>query len=280
MALSTRSSVVGGDEPLFLVDLDEFHGPLDLLLHLIREQDIEIFDIPIARITRQFLGAIEGIRAVEIDHAGEFLEMAATLVRIKVQMLLPSREEEEEDDPRAELVRRLLEYEQIQEVATRFETAEAERSRRFAKGWIPDRPGREDGDDEREDPRDAPLKVDRDDLMEAAMGLRIRRLDPEEHRVSVRTVEMRDKIELIRETLRRAGRVEFGSLVRPWKRKVHGVMTLMASLELARRRVVALRQTSLFADLWLYRGDVEDAHEAWEDDGGSGDSDEREESTP
>lgn len=279
MALSTRSSVVGGDEPLFLVDVEEFHGPLDLLLHLIREQDIEIFDVPIARITRQFLGAIEGIRAEEIDHAGEFLEMAATLVRIKVQMLLPTREEEHDEDPRAELVRRLLEYEQIQEVATRFETAEAERSRRFAKGWIPDRPGRGEGD-EAEDPREVPLKADRDDLMEAAMGLRIRRLDPEEHRVSVRTVEMRDKIELIRETLRRAGRVEFRSLVRPWKRKVHGVMTLMASLELARRRVVALRQTSLFADLWLYRGDADDAAETWEDDGGSGDSEEREESTP
>ncbi len=127
-------------EALFVVDVEQFQGPLDLLLHLIRQQDIDVFDIPIARITNQFLGAIAGIDAQELDSAGEFLEMAATLVRIKAQMLLPRHEEEEDEDPRAELVRRLLEYEQIREIAQHLAAAEAERARMFGKGYVEDRP--------------------------------------------------------------------------------------------------------------------------------------------
>ena len=106
-----------------VVELDRFQGPLDLLLHLIREQDVDIFDIPIAKITDAFLAAIQGIRADQLEGAGEFLEMAATLIRIKAQMLLPRHEGEEDQDPRAELVRRLLEYEQIREISTRLQSA-------------------------------------------------------------------------------------------------------------------------------------------------------------
>src|SRR5688572_25749292 len=98
------------NDPL-VIQLEQFHGPLDLLLHLIRKQDIDIFDIPIARITQQFLDVIGDMGRMELERAGEFIEMAATLVRIKAQLLFPRREEEEADDPRADLVRRLLEYE-------------------------------------------------------------------------------------------------------------------------------------------------------------------------
>ncbi len=119
-----------GDE-LLVVELDQFEGPLDLLLHLIREQDIDIFDIPIARITKQFLVAIEGVEELGLDRAGEFLELAATLVRIKSQMLLPRPYDDtgELEDPRAELVRRLLEYEHFRDAADRLEDAEAGRPR-------------------------------------------------------------------------------------------------------------------------------------------------------
>ena len=107
-----------GPEP-FVVELERFHGPLDLLLHLIRSQDIDIFDIPIARITEQFQAALSaGLDRLELDRAGEFLEMASTLVRIKAQLLIPRNESPDwEEDPRADLVRRLLEYEHFQEVA-------------------------------------------------------------------------------------------------------------------------------------------------------------------
>ena len=127
-------------EGFFLVEFDRFQGPLDLLLHLIRSQDIDIFEIPISTITKQFLKAIRGLAPDDLDGAGEFLEMAATLIRIKAQMLLPRSAEEEEGDPRAELVRRLLEYEQIREISLRLRAAEADRGRRFGKGYIPPRP--------------------------------------------------------------------------------------------------------------------------------------------
>ena len=111
-----------------LVEIERFRGPLDLLLHLIRTQDIEIFDIPIAKITDEFLKAIKSLDVHDLDGAGEFLEMAATLIHIKAQMLLPRPSDEEDGDPRAELVRRLLEYEQIREVSQRLRVAEADRS--------------------------------------------------------------------------------------------------------------------------------------------------------
>ena len=96
---------------VFVVELADFSGPLDLLLSLIRDEQIDIYDIPIARICEQFLARISTLK---LDEAADYLEMAARLVRIKAQMLLPRREGEDVwDDPRADLVRRLLEYQQV-----------------------------------------------------------------------------------------------------------------------------------------------------------------------
>src|SRR6267143_4095321 len=109
-----EASATAPDRP-FVVELDEFSGPLDLLLHLIREQEIDITDIPIARIAEQFLAAINQLG---LNQAADYLEMAAELLRIKIQLLLPRPFDDSEwEDPRAELVRRLLEYEQVREMA-------------------------------------------------------------------------------------------------------------------------------------------------------------------
>ena len=113
------AEISAGSSDELKLKLGEFAGPLDLLLFLIRQEQANIFDIPIAKITDAFLSAIQGIRADQLEGAGEFLEMAATLIRIKAQMLLPRHEGDEHEDPRAELVRRLLEYEQIREISTR-----------------------------------------------------------------------------------------------------------------------------------------------------------------
>ena len=102
------------------VKLARFEGPLDLLLHLIKRDEIDIYDIPIAHITQQYLAYLELMRALDLEVAGEFLVMAATLMRIKAKMLLPlpaAGEEEEEGDPREELVQRLVEYRQFKEAA-------------------------------------------------------------------------------------------------------------------------------------------------------------------
>ena len=119
----------------FVVELEAYSGPLDLLLTLIRDEKVEITDIPIARICEQFLKRIHELGLAE---AAEYLEMAARLVRIKVQMLLPRPGGEDDwEDPRAELVRRLLEYQQIREVVDLLERRGEERRNRFARGYLP-----------------------------------------------------------------------------------------------------------------------------------------------
>ncbi|MGH7507410.1 MAG: segregation and condensation protein A, partial [Longimicrobiales bacterium] len=220
--------------------------PLDLLLHLIREQDIDIFDIPIAQITGQFLEAIEGIASLGLDRAGEFLETAALLIRIKAQMILPRRSDEEGllEDPRAELVRRLLEYEHFREAALRLEHAEARRRRQFGRGFVP--------------PRSAPepvteLTASWEDVFGAALRLSDRPRPADDHRVATRTVPLEEKMGLIAHALARVTRIQFSRLVAPFHDKLHGVVTLLAGLELAKRRELAMRQSEPFADLWFYR---------------------------
>ncbi len=229
----------------FVVEVDRFQGPLDLLLHLIRTQDIDVFDIPIAKITDQFLQAIQALDVTDLDGAGEFLEMAATLIHIKAQMLLPRPGEDDEEDPRAELVRRLLEYEQIREVSERLRAAEADRGRRRGKGYVPPRP--------RKPITEVPLETTWDDVFAAALEVEMPVPQEREHRVTTRKVTMEEKAVLILDALKRSTRVEFSKLLTEFKERSHGVMTFLAGLELTRRRVLFLRQTRPFAELWIYR---------------------------
>ena len=232
-------------EGFLVVAIDRFQGPLDLLLHLIRTQDIDVFDIPIATITEQFLQAIKNLDANDLDGAGEFLEMAATLIRIKAQMLLPRTMEDEEEDPRAELVRRLLEYEQIREISLRLRTAEAERERRFAKGYIPVRP--------KAALAEVPLETTWQEIYEAALRVTLPAPRNVDHRVTQRPVTMEEKAVLILEALRETTRVQFSKLLDGFRERSHGVMTFLAGLELTRRRLLFLRQAKPFAELWMYR---------------------------
>lgn len=240
---------VANADGAFVVELDRFSGPLDLLLHLIREQDIDIFDIPISEITSQFLRAIEGVEALGLDRAGEFLEMAAVLVRIKAQMLMPRRGDidGELEDPRAELVRRLLEYEHFREVAIRFEDSQRDRARQFRRGHIPPR--------NVPPPAEVELQLAWEDLWAAALRVEQVPKSVEDHFVAQRAVPVEEKIGLILHTLSRLARVEFRRLVEPYHNKLHSVVTLLAGLELAKRRRLAMRQSEPFAALWLYRMD-------------------------
>ena len=250
-------------EDFLVIDIERFQGPLDLLLHLIRQQDIDVFEIPIARITRQFLAAIEGIEAKDLDNAGEFIEMAAGLIHIKAQMLLPRHGETAEEDPRAELVRRLLEYEQIRDISQRLATAEAERARRFGKGFLEPRP--------RPPMEETPLETTWDEVFAAA--LLVTPPDPRihTHRVTTRPVAMEDKMNLILSALERVRRIEFSRLVRPFKSRMHGVITLLAGLELSRRRRVKMRQVEMFSELWMYPAVEGGEGAAAEDDPGGQD---------
>ena len=232
-------------EGFLVIDIERFQGPFDLLLHLIRTQDIEIFDIPIAKITDQFLHAIKGLEVDDLDGAGEFLEMAATLIHIKAQMLLPRSMDEEDEDPRAELVRRLLEYEQIRDVSQRLRAAEADRSRRHGKGYVPPRP--------KKPIEEIPLETTWEEVFAAALEVKMPVPAEREHRVATRKVTMEEKSVLILDALKSSTRIEFGKLLSGFKERSHGVMTFLAGLELTRRRILFLRQTSPFSELWIYR---------------------------
>jgi segregation and condensation protein A len=250
----------GAPRDPYEVDLERFQGPLDLLLHLIRNQDVDIFDIPIARITEQFLAAIRAVERLELERAGEFLEMAATLIRIKAQMLFPRHgDAEDEEDPRAELVRRLLEYEHFREAARLLERAERDRARRWGRGFVEVRPA----------PRlaDLPLATEWDEVWAAVQRMAERLAEPEPgYRFHGRPVRMEEKLQLLRESLDRAARLEFAALVAPWGTRMHAVVTLLACLELAKRNTLALRQAGPFSALWILRAaappPVEDGAEA------------------
>lgn len=238
--------MTGGD--LCQIRLERFRGPFDLLLHLIRQQRIDVFDIPIARITEQFLHAIRDSERLELERAGEFLELAATLVRIKAQLLLPRRADAdgEEEDPRAELVRRLLEFEHFREAARLLSREERDRSLRFARGFVEVRLPRPASD--------LPLDVSWDEVWGAIRRLAERGSQPEPtHLVAGRTVRIEDKIELILATLSERQRVEFAALVAPWGTRIHAVVSLLACLELAKRNAVVVRQTGPFMPLWVLR---------------------------
>jgi segregation and condensation protein A len=223
--------------PSFVVELTEFSGPLDLLLTLIREEQVDIYDIPIARIAEQF---VLRIRTLQLNEAADYLEMAARLLRIKAQMLLPRIDGEEAwDDPRAELVRRLLEYQQMREVVDVLERAGEERRNRFARAYVPQAPA----------PPEAPLALSLSELLAAVDRiLRIAR-DPGMHDVIPRAIDVPGAIVVIRALLAIRAHARWTDLVardaEPWQ----VLSTLLGLLEMAKLGECRVRQPRPFADV-------------------------------
>lgn len=228
----------------YRVRLTQFEGPLDLLLHLIRRDKINIYDIPISHITREYLAYIEMMKELQLELAGEFFVMAATLMRIKAQMLLPRRpEEEEEEDPREELVRNLLEYRKFKEAAQHL--AEKEMGRR----QVFPRPAAKPPGDEN---KTGPMEVTLFDLLGAFKKV----LDDLKKNVSYRiereTFTITDKIEEIQNRLQDRSEVLFTELFGGRFNKVEVIVTFLALLELVRMGELIARQVSGGSDIWLY----------------------------
>lgn len=244
--LPTDSDVI--DDGPFVVELDQFSGPLDLLLTLIREEQVEITDIPIARICEQFLARIH---TLGLGQAAEYLEMAARLIRIKVQMLLPRHGDDEAwDDPRAELVRRLLEYQQVREVVDVLETRGEERRRRFARGYLPV---------ETVTPPPSPLSLTLPELL-AAVDRVLRMLrEPDVHDIVPRALDVEGAIGTIRAVLALRASARWRDVVafdaEPWE----VLSALLGLLELARRGELRLRQPRPFADVEISRDAASEA---------------------
>lgn len=237
----TAPPVASATDQSFIVRLDAFSGPLDLLLHLIREQEIEITDIPIARIADQFL---ERIHQLGLDEAAEYLDMAAYLLRIKIQMLLPRPFDDDAwDDPRAELVRRLLEYQQVREVADWLSEQVSRRADRFPRGWVPGPP----------DLPPPPVTVSLDDVLGAVARVLEAMPRPVLHRVVPRPLDVEGATRRIVELLERRERFDFAEVLGDAPTVADVLSALLALLELARVGRVNLEQRRPFDAVGISR---------------------------
>ncbi len=237
-------------EESYQVKLDSFTGPLDLLLHLIRKNEINIYDIPIALITRQYLEYIHFMKDLNLSLAGEFLVMAATLVQIKSRMLLPKEEvealeEEEGEDPRDELVRRLVEYQQYKEAAGQLSEQERLWRDMFRREpMVPEKSG----------PREILLEeVGLFDLLEALQDVLTRTESSEFLEITPDTLTVQDRINTILERLEAEPSLTFSALFEDVRNRSTVIVTFLALLELVRIRLVRIYQGDYFGPISITR---------------------------
>jgi len=227
------------------VRLTQFEGPLDLLLHLIRRDKINIYDIPISHITKEYLSYIEIMQELRLEVAGEFFVMAATLMRIKAQMLLPKRpDEEDEEDPREELVRNLLEYRKFKEAANHFADRESDRRKVFTRPAVRPPEGEKDT---------SLMEVSIFDLVEAFKKVMEDLKNQISYRIEKETYTIEEKIDLIRDRIESNSEILFTELFSGEFDRLEIIVTFLAILEMARLGELSARQMTSSGDVWLYR---------------------------
>ena len=231
---------------MFSVQLQQFSGPLDLLVFFIQRDELDIYDIPIARIADEFLHYVHQMEQVDLDAAGEFIFFAALLIQIKSRMLLPSGEVDDEGeplDPRRELVERLLEYVRYKEGAAALD---ALRARRLLQHTRP--PG------EAPPPVEMLPALDASSLVRALARLVKAAPAPVQHAVTRVVVTVEEGLAFWENALARAARVAFSHLTRN-RTRPYVVATFLAALELARRGAAGIR-LGAGHDFWLERPDA------------------------
>ncbi|MBU1689169.1 MAG: segregation/condensation protein A [Gammaproteobacteria bacterium] len=224
------------------VFLETFEGPLDLLLYLIRRQNLDVLNIQMAELTRQYMHYVEMMHAGQLELAAEYLLMAALLIEIKSRMLLPRRDEstEDETDPRAELVRRLLEYEQMKLAAQRLdELPVAGRDFALVQVWL-----------EQAAAKRLP-EVSLDDLKQAWLGVLARARVNRHHKVSREELSVREHMSRLLRRLKDERFAEFGALFDPTRGVPELVVTFLAVLELVRESLVVVTQQEPFAPIYV-----------------------------
>lgn len=218
------------------VQLEIFEGPLDLLLHLIKKNEVSITDIPIATITEQYLATLEVMQTFNLDVAGEFLVMAATLIHIKSRMLLPMADDEDDEeegtDPREELVRRLLEYQRFKDAADQLERRELLTRDVFVRSVAPAEaipaPGFRD--------------VSVFELLTALKRVLDRLPKDAVHEVMLEKITVREKMTLLLDQLRTQRKILFESLFAEVTTRMDVVVTFLAMLELVKVRAIRIFQ--------------------------------------
>ncbi|HET9941313.1 MAG TPA: segregation/condensation protein A [Candidatus Eisenbacteria bacterium] len=246
-AASTNGSHPEGHSSI-RVNVPAFDGPLDLLLHLIQQNEIDIRDIPIAKITRQYLETLELMRELDLEVAGEFLVMAATLMRIKARMLLPPAvTEEEEEDPRETLVRQLLEYSRFKEAAHGLMKLETERRLHWERG----------APAQLEDPESRELlPVSMFRLLDALKGVLSRQVPAIVHTVHAEPISLEEAIGLMRTQLGAKPKLLFEELLEAFVTRIEKITAFLGLLELLKQGTIHATQESLFGPIWIeWQGD-------------------------
>ena len=234
----------------YKLKLDIFEGPLDLLLYLIKKDDLNIYDIPITKITDQYLEYISLMKLLDLEIIGDFLVMAATLMQIKSKMLLPPdpTEEKPEDDPRDELVRRLEEYKIFKEIAEELKTKETQRQTLY-----PRQVDEEQQKELEEDSKEVYFEASLFDLINAFTSALTKFKEESVYEINKEDFTVEEKIHDILHMLLRESRVLLTDLFATARNKMEVIVSFMAILELIRLKEIKVMQKRLFSDIELVR---------------------------
>lgn len=227
---------------VYNIKIPVFEGPFDLLLHLIKEAKIDIYDIPIALITSQYLQYIDMMKELNLEIAGDFLVTAATLIHIKSRMLLPPDEEallEEQEDPRLELVQKLLEYQTFKEAASNLREREDEWKKVFSKEPLSD-----EGEELHL------VDVNLFDLMSAFKKL-LDTVSPDIVTITKETLTVKDRMSVIMEMIEGLEAMRFEEIFKGSRTKIQLIVTFVALLELIRLGLVKAYQEIEFGNIWI-----------------------------
>jgi segregation and condensation protein A len=229
----------------YRVRLDVFEGPLDLLLHLVKKNEVDLSDLPVATITDQYIAYLDLLQQLDLDMAGEYLVMAATLLHLKSRLLLPSEEaadEESGEDPRAELARQLLEYQRFKEAAEMLE-----RNNMLGRDVFTRVPMRNEPNDE----QDVVYDVSLGDLLDALQEV-LKNAEPDVvHRVILEQISLRERVCMVLDLLRERTQVAFTDLLSADTSRLQILVTFLATLELVRTRMIDVNQDERFGPIML-----------------------------
>jgi segregation and condensation protein A len=229
----------------YRVRLDVFEGPLDLLLHLVKKNEVDLSDLPVATITDQYIAYLDLLQQLDLDMAGEYLVMAATLLHLKSRLLLPSEEaadEESGEDPRAELACQLPEYQRFKEAAEMLE-----RNNMLGRDVFTRVPMRNEPNDE----QDVVYDVSLGDLLDALQEV-LKNAEPDVvHRVILEQISLRERVCMVLDLLRERTQVAFTDLLSADTSRLQILVTFLATLELVRTRMIDVNQDERFGPIML-----------------------------
>jgi segregation and condensation protein A len=230
---------------MYKVKLNQFEGPLDLLLFFIRRDELNIYDIPIARLTKEFLEYVNLIKILDLEVAGDFILMASTLMHIKVKMLLPREIDEkgEEIDPRADLVKALLEYKRYKEMSEELSYFESNQRKRKLRGNF--------SEDIKEAPNEYDILLKNVSIYDLAKAFKyaVEQIKDEPvHQVRKLNVSIEEQIEFIVNKLKEFPELHFLNLVEDIREKIRIIVTFIALLELVKAGRIGIKTTNAFND--------------------------------